>query len=192
MSTRWGSERRSSGDEYDARWERLAASGEDPHGEASFIAAFAPTTVLDAGCGTGRVAIELARRGIETVGVDLDVGFIERARVKAPNLEWHCADLASVDLGRRFDLIVAAGNVMIFLAPGSEAAVLGNFAHHLDAAGHLVTGFQIRPDGLDLNEFDLLARAAGLSLRVRYATWNTVPYEGGDYAVSVYRLTAAP
>lgn len=192
MSTRWGSERRSSGDEYDARWERLAASGEDPHGEASFVAAFAPATVLDAGCGTGRVAIELARRGIETVGVDLDVGFIERARAKAPDLEWHGADLAWVDLGRRFSLIVAAGNVMIFLAPGSEAAVLGNFAHHLDAGGHLVTGFQIREDGVSLNEFDLLAVAAGLSLHVRYATWGMASYEGGDYAVSVYRLTAAP
>ena len=187
MTTRWGSERRSSGDEYDARWERLAASGEDPHGEASFVSAFAPSTVLDAGCGTGRVAIELARRGIETVGVDLDVGFIERARVKAPNLEWHCADLASVELGRRFDLVVAAGNVMIFLAPGSEAAVLANCSHHLDPDGHLVTGFQIQDDGVDLEEFDLIAADSGLSLEVRYATWNMVPYDGGAYAVSVYR-----
>ena len=186
MSTRWGSERRSSGDEYDARWERLAASGEDPHGEASFVVALAPATVLDAGCGTGRVAIELARRGIETVGVDLDAGFIERARLKAPDLEWHCADLASVELGRRFDLVVAAGNVMIFLAPGSEAAVLANFARHLGPDGHLVTGFQIQEDGVDLDEFDLLAAGAGLSLGARYATWDMVPYEGGAYAVSVY------
>ena len=190
MTTRWESERRSSGDEYDARWERLAASGEDPHGEASFVSAFAPATVLDAGCGTGRVAIELARRGIETVGVDLDAGFIERARVKAPNLEWHCADLASVELGRRFDLVVAAGNVMIFLAPGSEAAVLANCARHLDPDGHLVTGFQIQEDGVDLDEFDLVAAGAGLSLEVRYATWNMVPYQGGVYAVSVYRMTS--
>ncbi len=148
--------------------------------------AFAPATVLDAGCGTGRVAIELARRGIETVGVDLDAGFIERARLKAPDLEWHCADLASVELGRRFDLVVAAGNVMIFLAPGSEAAVLANFARHLGPDGHLVTGFQIQEDGMDLDEFDLLAAGAGLSLGARYATWDMVPYEGGAYAVSVY------
>ena len=187
MSTRWGSERRSSGDEYDARWERLAASGEDPHGEASFVAAFAPATVLDAGCGTGRVAIELARRGIETVGVDLDAGFVDRARLKAPDLEWHCADLASVELGRRFDLVVAAGNVMIFLAPGSEAAVLANCSHHLDPDGHLVTGFQVQEDGVEIEEFDFLAAGAGLSLEVRYATWNMVPFDGGDYAVSVYR-----
>ena len=190
MSTRWGSERRSSGDEYDARWERLAAAGEDPHGEASFVAAFAPATVLDAGCGTGRVAIELARRGIETVGVDLDAGFIERARLKAPDLEWHCADLASVELGRRFDLVVAAGNVMIFLASGSELTVLTNLARHLDPNGHLVTGFQLREDGMALDEFDRLAADAGLLLHVRYATWDMVPYEGGGYAVSMYRMSS--
>ena len=59
-------------DEYDARWDRLAAAGEEVHGEADFVMALRPTSVLDAGCGTGRVAIELARRGVEVVGVDAD------------------------------------------------------------------------------------------------------------------------
>lgn len=38
-------------------------------GEADFVAHLEPTTLLDAGCGTGRVAIELAGRGVEIVGV---------------------------------------------------------------------------------------------------------------------------
>lgn len=42
-------------DEYDARWDRLAAAGEDVHGEAEFVMAYAPRSVLDGGCGTGRV-----------------------------------------------------------------------------------------------------------------------------------------
>ena len=190
MSTRWGAERRSSGQDYDARWERLAAAGEDPHGEANFVATFDPASVLDAGCGTGRVAIELARRGIETVGVDLDTGFIERARAKAPALTWHGADLASVVLGRRFDLVIAAGNVMIFLAPNSEAAVLANVARHLLPGGRFVAGFQVRADGIGLEEFDRLAALVGMSLEDRYATWSAAAYQRGDYAVSVYRLTA--
>src|SRR3954451_22003786 len=71
VTSRWGSGDRPNADEYDARWRAKAAAGEDPHGEATFVAAFSPSSVLDAGCGTGRVAIELARRGIETCGVDL-------------------------------------------------------------------------------------------------------------------------
>ncbi len=191
MSTRWGAERRSSGQDYDARWERLAAAGEDPHGEANFVAAFGSTSVLDAGCGTGRVAIQLARQGIETVGVDLDTGFIERAKAKAPVLEWHVGDLASVDLGRQFDLVLAAGNVMIFLAPNSEAAVLANVARHLVSGGRFVAGFQLRADGIGLDEFDRLAALVGMSLEDRYASWSRAAYAGGDYAVSVYRLTAS-
>ncbi|MEQ1788221.1 MAG: SAM-dependent methyltransferase, partial [Acidimicrobiales bacterium] len=51
------------GDDYQARFDRLAAAGDDVHGEATFVRAYAPRSVLDAGCGTGRVAIELARGG---------------------------------------------------------------------------------------------------------------------------------
>ncbi len=191
MSTRWGAERRASGQDYDARWERLAATGADPHGEANFVAAFGPVSVLDAGCGTGRVAIELARQGIETVGVDLDAGFIERARAKAPELEWHVADLASFDLGRQFDLVLAAGNVMIFLAPDSEGAVLANVARHLLPSGRFVAGFQVRADGFGLAQFDRLAASVGMSLEDRHAAWSAAEYQGGDYAVSVYRLTSS-
>ena len=42
--------------------------------------AFSPTTVLDAGCGTGRVAIEPARRGIEVVGADVDPSMLATTR----------------------------------------------------------------------------------------------------------------
>src|SRR5262245_37948055 len=87
VSERWAAWRREVDlVEYDARWERLAAAGGAVHGEADLIASLRPDAVLDAGCGTGRVAIELARRGIEVVGVDLDADMIEAARRKAPGL----------------------------------------------------------------------------------------------------------
>ena len=89
---------------------------------------FAPESVLDAGCGTGRVAIELARRGVTAVGVDLDRGMLEAARRKDPALRWVEADLASLDLGTPFDVVVMAGNVMIFVEPGTEAQVVANMA----------------------------------------------------------------
>ena len=187
MTTRWDAEDRSSGTDYDARWAKLAATGNDPHGEASFIEALEPRSVLDAGCGTGRVAIELACRGIEVVGVDLDAGFIDRAREKAPEVAWYRDDLETVDLGRSFDVVVAAGNVMIFLAPGSEGAVLANLARHIGPGGCVVTGFQLHPNRVPLEHFDTLVGTAGLSVSDRFATWGGAPFLGGDYAVSVLR-----
>ena len=177
------------GEDYDERFTRLAAAGKDVHGEAAFVASFGPRTVLDAGCGTGRVAIELARRGVHVVGVDVDPAMLDTARRKAPELEWHEADLRGLDLGRTFDVVVMAGNVMIFVRPGTEATVVARLARHLAPDGRLVAGFQLLPGGLDLDTYDAHCRAAGLTLDARYATWDADPFvDGGDYAVSVHRL----
>lgn len=112
-------------DAYDKRWRDREAAGEQVHGEADLVSTFQPQSVLDAGCGTGRVAIELARRGCRVVGADRDPQMIAAARAKAPELEWHESDLASLDLGDdRFDVVVMAGNVMIFVDPGTEPAVI--------------------------------------------------------------------
>lgn len=151
--------------------------------------------MLDAGCGTGRVAIELARRGLDVVGVDLDPVMLAAARAKAPDLPWLEADLAdpALDLGRRFDLVVAAGNVMLFLAPGTEAAAVTTMARHLKPGGLLLTGFQLIPGGLSIETHDANATEAGLALADRWATWERDPYHrGDDYAVSLHRHAARP
>jgi SAM-dependent methyltransferase len=179
------------GDDYDRRWRAMAAAGESIHGEADLVCAYAPSSVLDAGCGTGRVAIELAARGIDVVGVDLDPAMLAHARAKAPELTWVEDDLASVDLGRRFDVVVMAGNVMIFVAPGTEPAVVENMARHLEPGGFLIAGFQLgRPLGID--EYDAASRAAGLVHVARFSTWEQSPWSEDDgYAVSVHRSRRA-
>ncbi len=187
-ANRWLSERRTSGDSYDATYERRAAAGEDVHGEADFVQRFAPSSVLDAGCGTGRVGRELSRRGIFTVGVDIDAGMLATGRAKAPEMEWHVADLATVDLGRTFDAVVMAGNVMIFLAPGTEGAVVANMASHLAPGGRVIAGFQLAPGRLGLAEYDACCLAVRLTLEERWSTWDCGPWiMGGGYAVSVHR-----
>src|SRR5579864_8952159 len=186
----WLRSRRRSGDEYDATYEQRAAAGENVHGEADFVMRLSPRSVLDAGCGTGRIARELARRGVETVGVDLDAEMLSTARRKAPDLEWHHADLAAIDVGRAFDVVLLAGNVMIFLTPGSENAVVANLARHLAPGGTLVAGFSIRPGQLTADQFDGLAAAAGLSLEERWSSWDRDPWHaGGDYQVSLHRVS---
>jgi len=185
---RWLQSRTVSGDQYDATYERRAAAGEDVHGEADFVGRFSPGSVLDAGCGTGRVGRELARRGMDVVGVDIDPGMLATARAKGPGVPWHEADLATLSLGRAFDAVVMAGNVMIFVAPGSEERVVASMAAHLAPGGRLIAGFQIQPGRLAVEAYDAFAIGAGLTLEERWATWDCVPWvAGGGYAVSVHR-----
>jgi len=179
------------GDDYQRRFDALASSGADVHGEATFVRAFSPATVLDAGCGTGRVAIELARHGIDVAGADLDASMLATARQRAPELTWVEADLAQLDLGRTFDLVVMAGNVPLFTAPGTEAALVAGVARHVRPGGLLVAGFSI-DRGYSHVDYDAHTAAVGLVLVERHATWDRQPFvEGGDYAVSVHRLSSA-
>ncbi|MCI4675760.1 CheR family methyltransferase [Candidatus Mycolicibacterium alkanivorans] len=114
------------------------------------------------------------------------------ATSKAPELSWIEADLA--ELGSAvpgpFDVVVLAGNVMIFLEPGTEARTLAALAGRLTAGGLLVAGFSMRADRLTLERYDGLAVATGLQLAARWATWDHEPFEGGDYAVSVHKLAS--
>lgn len=184
---RWLAEAGGRSGTYDRRWEELAAAGQNVHGEADLVESLGPRSVLDAGCGTGRVAIELARRGLDVTGVDVDPSMLEKARAKQPDLTWVQADLADVDLERTFDTVVLAGNVMIFLAPGTEAQVVANMARHVAPDGTLVAGFSLEPARLDLATYDGHAQAAGLELAERWATWDRQPFTGESYAVSVHR-----
>ena len=193
MSTRWWGTDAPRGDDYDARWRALAARGHHIHGEADLVEALLReshgTRVLDAGCGTGRIAVELAARGFSIVGVDSDTGMLNTARAKAPELDWIEADLleATRHLDGKFDLVLLAGNVMIFLQPRTEARVLQELSACLAPGGLLVSGFAIRPGRLSLKDYDVLAEAAGLEPVARWATWDREPFSDGDYAVSVHR-----
>jgi SAM-dependent methyltransferase len=193
--SRWASASEvAKGTRYAARFAELAASGVDVHGEAALCASLVPAgaDVLDAGCGTGRVAVRLAALGYECVGVDLDPAMLDEARRAAPELQWIQADLASFELGRTFDLVVAAGNVIPFVAAGTESAVVARLAAHLRPAGLLVCGFGLDSRALPpaaapvgLAAFDGWCVDAGLRVRERFATWDAQPYDGGAYAVTV-------
>ena len=206
--TRWSdADRAVDGAAYDARFAALAAKGADVHGEARLCTVLMPTPalVLDAGCGTGRVAIRLAELGYVCVGVDVDDSMLERARLRAPDLLWLQADLADLaDLAPGpiaaagvtdpFDLVVAAGNVIPLVAAGTEAVVVAGLAALLAPGGLLVAGFGLHPDYLPIPEapvslagYDAMCSAAGLVLEQRFATWSGDPYDDGGYAVSVHR-----
>jgi hypothetical protein len=110
---------------------------------------------------------------------------LDTARRLAPDLPWIEQDLAALDLGDRFDLVLLAGNVPLFTPAGTTGALVAGCARHLEDGGHLVAGFSL-DRGYDLAAYDAECEAAGLRLVDRYATWDHQPFAGGDYAVSVH------
>jgi 2-polyprenyl-3-methyl-5-hydroxy-6-metoxy-1,4-benzoquinol methylase len=182
--SRWLSETGgTSGEDYAARFAALAASGRDLHGEARYVDALLPRNgrVLDAGCGTGRVAVELAARGHRVTGVDSDASMLEVAR-RSPGVRWELGDLATLDLDETYDVVVLAGNVIVFVEPGTEQQVMDRCAAHLAPGGLLVSGW--RTDRLALTSYEELV--AGLEPVARHATWDGDPWrDDADWCVAV-------
>jgi len=198
VSPRWAEWRQAVDlDEYHARWDRLAEQGLAAHGEADFIAGLPSEVlehgVLDAGCGMGRVAIELAARGIDVVGVDLDDDLLAYARRSAPSIDWRHDDLAAMELDRRFGVVAMPGNVMIFCRPTDRRAIIRTAVRHLLPDGVVVAGFAVsdRHDGLAVAEYDQLCAESNLALVERWSTWERDEYADGDYAVSVHQAVSS-
>ncbi|MGN7248860.1 class I SAM-dependent methyltransferase [Janibacter anophelis] len=182
---------------YQRRFDELARQGADLDGEARFVHGLreAPARILDAGCGTGRVATTLTRLGHDVVGVDADAAMIEVARERDDVTRFVHADLASLSLtAQTFDLVVLAGNVVPFLADGTLVAVLRRLRAHLTPDGLLVCGWALpghQPEGaaaVSAEEFERAAFAADLSLVTRYASWDAQRWPGdGSWALTLHR-----
>lgn len=95
-----------------------------------------PLVVLDAGCGQGTQALELARLGHRVVGVDLSDTLLEQARSAAGRepdevrrrLNWVTGDLLTlgVEHQRRYDLVCCHGVAMYLPSLGDTVMALAN------------------------------------------------------------------
>ncbi|MSO27703.1 MAG: class I SAM-dependent methyltransferase [Candidatus Nanopelagicales bacterium] len=181
---------------YIERIRAMAAEGTDLGGEARLVDAMVPrgSRILDAGCGPGQVGAVLHAGGHEVVGVDVDPELIAAAKADHMGPTWLVSDLCELDLStqgqsEKFDAAVIAGNVLAYVAPGTEEQVLRRIAQHLKPDGFAVVGFHT--DRYEIDEFDKHLTGSGFTLEHRFATWDLRPWRAdADFAVSVLRLPA--
>jgi SAM-dependent methyltransferase len=78
--------------------------------------------VLELGCGTGRVAVHLARRGHEVIGLDRDRELLEvlEERAEGLGLKTHLADARAFELPRPVGLVLAPTHLLQLLPAEAE------------------------------------------------------------------------
>jgi SAM-dependent methyltransferase len=117
--------------------------------------------VLEYGIGNGRVALPLARAGVEVMGIDLSGAMLddlkqqlaaEPPEVRA-RLSWRRGDMRSVRLERRFALVIAPFNTILHLYERRDVErFLARVREHLAPRGQFVFDFSIpHPPDLSLD-----------------------------------------
>jgi len=98
--------------------------------------------VLEVACGTGRVAIPLARDGVQVVGLDLSAAMLDVAREKSAgmrNVRWVQGDMRSFELGCTFGLVIVPGHsFQNILTAADQVACLESVGRHLEPGGTLI------------------------------------------------------
>jgi SAM-dependent methyltransferase len=151
--------------------------------------------VLDVGCGTGRVALDLARLGHEVLGVDSDGPLVAVLNARAADAGLPAravaADARALSLGRRFPLVLLPMQVAQLLGgPSGRASMLADVRGHLLPGGVLAIAladpFDAVPAGDSLPPLPDVLEIDGWSL----SSTPVAVRDEGD-AVSIDRLRSA-
>jgi trans-aconitate methyltransferase len=94
--------------------------------------------VLDLGSGTGQLTAEIAKRGVEVVGIDNSAEMVEQARRNHPDLRFEIGDARTFALDRPFDAVFSNA-VLHWVKPPGEA--VDRIRHALRPGGRFVAEF---------------------------------------------------
>ena len=100
------------------------------------------TTVLDAGCGTGRLAPCLAARGLSPAGIDLSPEMVRVARRDHPGFGFGVADLRELPFGDASLAGLVCWYSLMYLAPCDRPAAFSELARVVKPGGYVVTAFK--------------------------------------------------
>lgn len=183
------------------RFRTLESEGADLLGEARFadMLAARESRILDAGCGTGRMAGALHRAGHVAFGVDVDPELIAAAEADHPGPTYGVADLSELSLadvgGEPVDLTICAGNVMVFVAPDTELQVLERLCSATKPGGRVVIGSRPGTDySFEQYDADLaMLESRGIArVEHRFSSWHLDPFDqDSDFAVTVLRVAGS-
>ena len=160
------------------RFRDMAAAGQDLDGEARLVDAMVPrrSRILDAGCGSGRVGGGARPAPGTTSSGWTSTRCSSRLRSRTTRVSRLVGDLAELDLAAHgvaadFEVVVAAGNVMPFLAPSTRRDVLQRLRNQVAERGRIVVGFGAGR-GYDFGDFLDDARASSLETDLLLAGWS--------------------
>lgn len=153
-------------------WEELATAAEG--------------SILELGCGTGRVGLHLARRGHEVTGLDAEAKLIEafNARGNGLDAQGYTGDARDFDLGKPFALVLAPMQLLQLLAgPPERVACLSSVAAHLEPGGVAALAIVEQvPSGVSMGPEDTVPD----SREVDGHLYASLPLETGERAGEVF------
>jgi 2-polyprenyl-3-methyl-5-hydroxy-6-metoxy-1,4-benzoquinol methylase len=115
--------------------DRARSSMELPYLETAASLAPSPGTLLDLGCGSGEpLARYFIERGYDVTGIDIVEPMLEMCRTRFPQMTWLQADMRCLDIGARFD-IVLAWDSYFHLPPDDQRRMVGTFRNHTAPGG---------------------------------------------------------
>jgi SAM-dependent methyltransferase len=125
---------------------RAAVTEEQTRAEADFIQKQlqldAGAKILDVPCGNGRIALELAARGLDLTGVDIASEFIAEAKAKSAErglkIDWHNRDMRDLPWRAEFDGSFCFGNSFGYLDDEGNAEFLKAVARALKPEARFV------------------------------------------------------
>lgn len=102
--------------------------------------------VLEVGCGTGRIYLELLKEGIDVYGIDISKCMLDELRAKAETLglkpKVSLGDMRDFKLRDRFALIIVPFRSYLYnLTTDDQLKTLKNFKRHLQRGGRLILNF---------------------------------------------------